>query len=100
MSPDRRQPRKAAGYTYTKIAALEETAPGDAKYIDDFEPGQINNRGDVIAALQQAIENWIEPDRRADASQPCIDLARVYSMDRNVEQTLRVLEGLPRIDPP
>jgi hypothetical protein len=39
---------QAAGYTYTKVAVLGETAPGGAKYINDFEPGQINNRGDVI----------------------------------------------------
>src|ERR1700730_9421724 len=39
---------QAAAYTYTKIAALGETAPGGAQYINDFEPGQINNRGDVI----------------------------------------------------
>jgi hypothetical protein len=39
---------QAAGYTYTKVAVLGETAPGGAQYINDFEPGQINNRGDVI----------------------------------------------------
>jgi hypothetical protein len=39
---------RAAGYTYTKIAALGETAPGGAQYFFDFEPGQINDRGDVI----------------------------------------------------
>jgi len=36
------------GYTYTKIAALGETAAGGIQYFFDFEPGQINNRGDVI----------------------------------------------------
>jgi hypothetical protein len=39
---------QAAGYTYTKVAVLGETAPGGSQYINDFEPGQINNRGDVI----------------------------------------------------
>jgi hypothetical protein len=39
---------QAAAYTYTKIAAIGEAAPGGAQYINDFEPGQINNRGDVI----------------------------------------------------
>jgi UDP-glucose:(heptosyl)LPS alpha-1,3-glucosyltransferase len=69
-------------------------ANGFSEIIESGVHGQIIGRGDDIAALQQAIENWIEPDRRAGASQPCIDLARVYSMDRNVEQTLKVLEGL------
>jgi hypothetical protein len=36
------------GYTYTKIAALGEIAAGGIQYFFDFEPGQINNRGDVI----------------------------------------------------
>lgn len=56
--------------------------------------GQVINRGDDIQALQQAIESWIEPERRESATQKCIELARAYSMERNVEQTLRVLEGL------
>jgi hypothetical protein len=39
---------QAAGYTYTKIAALGETAARGFQYIFDFEAGQINNRGDAI----------------------------------------------------
>jgi hypothetical protein len=35
-------------YTYTKIAARGESAPGGAQYNFDFEPGQINDRGDAI----------------------------------------------------
>jgi hypothetical protein len=39
---------QAAAYTYTKIAAVGETASGGFQYIFDLEPGQVNNRGDVI----------------------------------------------------
>ena len=39
---------QAAGYTFTKIAAVGETAPGGVQYFFDLEVGQINNRGDVI----------------------------------------------------
>src|SRR5438128_1480381 len=35
-------------YSFAKLAALGETAPGGAQYFFDFETGQINNRGDVI----------------------------------------------------
>ena len=69
-------------------------ANGFSEIIESGVHGQIIDRGDDIRALQQAIENWIEPERRTRASKPCIDLARAYSMDRNVEQTLKVLEGL------
>src|SRR5215471_12248553 len=36
------------GYTYRKIAVRFETAPGGAQYTLDFEPGQINNGGDLV----------------------------------------------------
>jgi len=68
-------------------------ANGFSEIIESGIHGQILNRGDDIVALQQAVENWIDPDRRAGVSQLCSDLARAYSMDRNVEQTLRVLES-------
>jgi hypothetical protein len=35
-------------YSYTKIASRGDTAPGGVQYSFDFEPGQINNRGDAI----------------------------------------------------
>jgi hypothetical protein len=35
-------------YSYTKIASRGDTAPGGAHFSFDFEPGQINNRGDAI----------------------------------------------------
>ena len=68
-------------------------ANGFSEIIESGIHGQILDRGDDIVALQQAVENWIDPDRRAGVSQLCSDLARAYSMDRNVEQTLRVLES-------
>ena len=68
-------------------------ANGFSEIIESGVHGQILDQGDDITALQQAVESWIDPDRRAGASQLCSDLARAYSMERNVEQTLRVLEG-------
>lgn len=67
---------------------------GFSEIIESGVHGQIISRGDDVVALQKAIESWIEPDRRNGASQKCIELARAYSMDRNVEQTMRVLEGI------
>ncbi|HKD65800.1 MAG TPA: choice-of-anchor tandem repeat NxxGxxAF-containing protein [Candidatus Binataceae bacterium] len=35
------------GYSFTRIAALGDTAPGGGTFIDGFEPTMINSRGDV-----------------------------------------------------
>ena len=39
---------KPPGYTFTPIAFLDHPAPGGGTLINDFEPGGLNNRGDVI----------------------------------------------------
>jgi hypothetical protein len=38
---------RADGYTYRKIASRGDTAPGGSQFSFDFEPGQINDRGDL-----------------------------------------------------
>lgn len=43
--PVQAQPRS---YTFTKLATLGDSAPGGGFHVNDFEPGAINNRGDVI----------------------------------------------------
>jgi hypothetical protein len=37
-----------AAYTFTLIATLGKPAPAGGNHINDFEPGSINNRGDLI----------------------------------------------------
>jgi len=37
-----------ASYSFSQLAALGDPAPGGGSHINDFEPGAINNRGDVI----------------------------------------------------
>jgi hypothetical protein len=51
-------------------------------------------RAEDIAALQQAIEKWIDPARRAPARERCAEIASGYTMQRNLEQTLTVLASL------
>jgi hypothetical protein len=38
---------RADGYTYRKIASRGDTAPGGSQFSFDFEPGQINDHGDL-----------------------------------------------------
>jgi hypothetical protein len=50
------------GYTYSKIVARGETAPGGDQYTLDFEPGQINYGGDLVfvADLPDGEGSWKE----------------------------------------
>jgi glycosyltransferase involved in cell wall biosynthesis len=56
--------------------------------------GEVIDRAENIPALQQAIEQWLDPTRRESARERCADLARSYTIEQNVEQTLNVLEKL------
>jgi UDP-glucose:(heptosyl)LPS alpha-1,3-glucosyltransferase len=67
---------------------------GFAEIIVSGIHGEVIDRADDVEALQQAIEKWIDPSRRESAMQPCAEIARSYTMKRNVEQTLNVLERL------
>jgi UDP-glucose:(heptosyl)LPS alpha-1,3-glucosyltransferase len=67
---------------------------GFAEIIVSGLHGEVIDRADDVEALQQAIEKWIDPSRRESARQPCVEIARSYTMKRNVEQTLTVLERL------
>lgn len=69
---------------------------GFAEIIVSGLHGEVIDRADDVEALQQAIEKWIDPSRRESARQPCAEIARSYTMKRNVEQTLNVLERLPQ----
>ena len=55
---------------------------------------EVTDRADNVPGLQLAIEKWLDPARRVSASEKCIRLARAYTMERNVEETLAVLEKL------
>jgi UDP-glucose:(heptosyl)LPS alpha-1,3-glucosyltransferase len=56
--------------------------------------GEVIDRAENIPALQQAIEKWLDPTRRESARERCAALARRYTIEQNVEQTLNVLEKL------
>jgi len=56
--------------------------------------GEVIDRAENIPALQRAIEKWLDPARRDSARERCVELARGYTIERNVEQTLNVLEKL------
>jgi UDP-glucose:(heptosyl)LPS alpha-1,3-glucosyltransferase len=78
------------------IPVITTGSNGFAEIVESGVHGQIIDRPNDTGAIRKAIEDWSEPDRRLAARQKCVDLARQFSMDGNVEQTLEVLEGLGR----
>jgi UDP-glucose:(heptosyl)LPS alpha-1,3-glucosyltransferase len=67
---------------------------GFAEIIVSGVHGEVVSRADDIVALHQAIEKWIDRGRREAAREKCAELARGYTMERNVGQTMSVLERL------
>jgi UDP-glucose:(heptosyl)LPS alpha-1,3-glucosyltransferase len=78
------------------LPVLTTASNGFAEVMVSGVHGEIINQADDVAALQRAIEKWIDPNRRESAREKCVEIARGYTMGRNVEQTLNVLESLKR----
>jgi UDP-glucose:(heptosyl)LPS alpha-1,3-glucosyltransferase len=76
------------------MPVITTASNGFAEIVESGIHGQIIDRPNDTGAIRKAIEDWSKPDRRQAAKQRCLDLARQFSMDGNVEQTLKVLEGL------
>jgi UDP-glucose:(heptosyl)LPS alpha-1,3-glucosyltransferase len=78
------------------LPVITTAANGFAEIIVSGIHGEVIDRADNVAALQQAIEKWLDPTLRDSAGKQCAEIARTYTMQRNVEQTLEVLEKLRR----
>lgn len=76
------------------LPVITTATNGFAEIIVSGMHGEVIDRANDVLGLQQAIEKWLDPARRASANEECAELARSYTMQRNVEETLRVLEKL------
>jgi UDP-glucose:(heptosyl)LPS alpha-1,3-glucosyltransferase len=76
------------------LPVLTTSTNGFAEVMVSGVHGEIINRADDVAALHRAIEKWIDPNLRESARERCVEVACGYTMRRNVEQTLNVLESL------
>ena len=76
------------------LPVLTTATNGFAEVIVSGVHGEIINRADDVTALHRALEKWIDPNLRESAKERCVEIARGYTMRRNVEQTLNVLESL------
>ncbi|MEA3148955.1 MAG: UDP-glucose:(heptosyl)LPS alpha,3-glucosyltransferase [Verrucomicrobiota bacterium] len=71
---------------------------GFSEIVESGRHGEIIGRAEDVEALQQAMEKWIDPIRRESARDQCAELARGYTMERNLSETLQVLENLGTSD--
>jgi UDP-glucose:(heptosyl)LPS alpha-1,3-glucosyltransferase len=76
------------------LPVITTAANGFAEIIVSGVHGEVIARADDVEALHRAMDQWIDPNRRKPARELCIELARHYTMQRNLEQTLNVLEKL------
>jgi UDP-glucose:(heptosyl)LPS alpha-1,3-glucosyltransferase len=76
------------------VPVITTLTNGFSEIVESGRHGEIIRRAEDVAALQQAMEKWIDPNRRESAWDPCTELARGYTMERNLSQTLQVLENL------
>jgi UDP-glucose:(heptosyl)LPS alpha-1,3-glucosyltransferase len=76
------------------LPVITTATNGFSEIIASGVHGEVIERADDVDSLHQAIEKWIDPDRRESAREQCVEIARGYTIQRNVEQTLRVLEKL------
>jgi UDP-glucose:(heptosyl)LPS alpha-1,3-glucosyltransferase len=78
------------------MPVITTASNGFSEIIQNGVHGQVIDRPNDTAAIQRAVDEWADADRREAAKESCRNLARQFSMDRNVEQTLEVLEDLAR----
>jgi UDP-glucose:(heptosyl)LPS alpha-1,3-glucosyltransferase len=79
------------------LPVITTTANGFSEILIPGMHGEVVEPGDV-RALAQALAVW-KSRNTAETAQACRKLAEDYSIDRNVQSTLDVLQGLDRIEP-
>ena len=76
------------------LPVITTVTNGFAEIIEPGVHGEVISRADDVEALRKAIEKWIHPDRRESAREVCAERASIFSMEKNVEETLKVLGRL------
>jgi UDP-glucose:(heptosyl)LPS alpha-1,3-glucosyltransferase len=84
------------------LPVITTSTNGFAEIIVSGIHGEIIDRADNVSALHLAIEKWMDPHRRESARELCTQVAHQFTMEKNVEQTLKVLQKLacPEINRP
>ncbi len=76
------------------LPVITTTANGFAEIIESGVEGDVVSEPSDVLALAQAIERWSSPERRKAVYACLRDKGTQFSMERNVRETLAVLETL------
>jgi UDP-glucose:(heptosyl)LPS alpha-1,3-glucosyltransferase len=76
------------------LPVITTTTNGFAEIIKPGVHGHIVDRPDNVEALADGLMRWADPATREKARDVCIELAANYTMERNVAETMAVLERL------
>lgn len=76
------------------LPVITTTANGFAEVIENGEEGDVIAEPSDVLALAQAIERWATPERRIPITDKLREKGAQFSMERNVRQTLEILEKL------
>ncbi len=79
------------------LPVITTLANGFSEIMQSGVHGSVIPQAGDVAALRQAIETWSDGALRTTARSACRELAARYTMQRNMEETLAVLENLARI---
>ncbi len=79
------------------LPVITTRANGFSEIMQSGVHGCVIPQADDIAALRQAIETWSDAALRTTARPACLELAAGYTMQRNMDKTLAVLENLARV---
>ncbi|HEY0790083.1 MAG TPA: glycosyltransferase family 4 protein [Chthoniobacterales bacterium] len=79
------------------LPVVTTAANGVAEVMQPGVHGEVVTNAADVPRLASALAAWLDPARREQAEAACIALARNFSMDRNLQQTLSVLQ---RVQPP
>ncbi len=76
------------------VPVVTTTSNGFSEIIESGVHGEILDRPDDVSALANAIQHWTSLSQREDIRTACVARAQQYTVDRNVAETLKVLEEI------
>jgi UDP-glucose:(heptosyl)LPS alpha-1,3-glucosyltransferase len=75
------------------LPVITTTANGFSEIITPGVHGEVIPPGDALA-LAEAIDSWSDTERRIAARPKCLQLAEAFSIERNADETLALLNTL------
>jgi UDP-glucose:(heptosyl)LPS alpha-1,3-glucosyltransferase len=76
------------------VPVITTSSNGFSEIIQSGVHGEVLGRPDDVTALANAIQYWCSASQKDDIRAGCIERAQEYTIERNVTQTLKVLEEI------